>query len=179
MCLSFIPLIGIFRSFLLRLFTSCLFNRYVDIILSYPCHIWFETWNCFAARFNCFLINKKTVMELKAIVQLCSVRGNQWYPRTDVEKSTYWQWQRYLLCQLVMYSGTLPWSNMAKFTKVLHFANANRKHMKWVQGTNGHKVAHFLTKDVTQTFRQRCLTQRNGWRHTQYVQVTFPHRNMF
>lgn len=105
-------------------------------------------------------------MELKAIVQLCSIQGNQWYPRTDVEKSTYWQWQHYPLCQLVMYSGTLPWSNITKFTKVLHFANANRKHMKWVQGKNGHKVAHFLKKDMTQTFRQRCLTQRNGWQHT-------------
>lgn len=117
-------------------------------------------------------------MELKAIAQLCAVQGNQWYPRTDVEKSTYWQWQHYLLRQLVMYSGTLPWSNVAKFTKVLHFANANRKHMKWVQGKNGHKVAHFLTKDMTQTFRQRCLTQRNGWQHTQNVQVTFPQRNI-
>lgn len=73
-----------------------------------------------------------------------------------------------------MYSGTLPWSNITPFTKVLHFANANRKHMKWVRGKNGHKFAHFLKKDMTQTFRQRCLTQRNGWQHTQYVQVTVP-----
>lgn len=46
------------------------------------------------------------------------------------------------------------------------------KHMKWVQGKNGHKFAHFLMKDMTQPFRQWCLTWFDGWQHTRYVEVT-------
>lgn len=98
-----------------------------------------------------------------------------WYGKTNKqEKSTDRQWQHYLWRQLITYSGTLPWSNISEFTQASHLhANVNRKHMKRLHGKNGHKCAHFLKLSSL-----RCLTRRNGWQHTQCMQVTVPQRNV-